>query len=89
MTLMYNSKRKEVTAQEVHQRYLFETSMFGCTIEAMESYCDSELKISTYQMLAMSMMSDAQEAMARGQLEYARQLLNRAKWVLSTYQVRT
>lgn len=36
-------------------------------------------------MLAMSMMSDAQELIARGQAEEARQSLNRAKWVLGQY----
>ena len=37
-------------------------------------------------MVAMSMMSDAQEAMDQKDYEWARQLLNRAKWVLATYK---
>ena len=84
---MYNNKAKEARDSDT-LRFERELSMFGITIERMKYYCDSELKMSTYQMLAMSMMSDAQEAMERDQLEFARQVLNRAKWVLSTYQVR-
>jgi hypothetical protein len=34
-------------------------------------------------MLNMSILSDAQEAMERGQLEVSRQLINKAKWVIS------
>ena len=34
-------------------------------------------------LLAMSMISDAQEMISRGLHEEARQTLNRAKWVLS------
>tara|TARA_B110001469_G_scaffold27692_1_gene28380 strand:- start:179 stop:418 length:240 start_codon:yes stop_codon:yes gene_type:complete len=34
-------------------------------------------------MLNMSILSDAQEAMERGQLEAARQLINKAKWIIS------
>ena len=34
-------------------------------------------------MVVMSVISDAQEMVARGQLENARQAMNRAKWVQS------
>ena len=84
---MYNNKAKEARDSDT-LRFERELSMVGITIERMKYYCDSHLKMGTYQMLAMSMMSDAQEAMERDQLEFARQVLNRAKWVLSTYQVR-
>ncbi len=39
-------------------------------------------------MIAMSMMSDAQMAIERKDYEWSRQLINRAKWVLSHYRVR-
>lgn len=44
---------------------------------------DSFNMVSGRDMLVMSIMSDAQHLMAHGNLELARQLLNRAKWVLS------
>jgi hypothetical protein len=34
------------------------------------------------------MMSDAQMAIERKEYEWSRQLINRAKWVLSHYRVR-
>jgi hypothetical protein len=36
-------------------------------------------------MIAMSMLSDAQEEIERGMQERARQTVNRAKWVIHTY----
>jgi hypothetical protein len=40
-------------------------------------------------MMAMSLMSDAQEEIVRELDEDARQTLNRAKWILSTYCMET
>lgn len=40
------------------------------------------LRLSGDRMLAASIMSDVQELLLRGDLETARQYLNRAKWVL-------
>jgi hypothetical protein len=65
-----------------------ERACFGCTIDDMKSSIDDAVRYTDYHMISMSMMSDAQEAMERKDYEWSRQLLNRAKWVLSTYQVR-
>lgn len=65
-----------------------EVRMFGCTVAQMR---DAVAESLTFRfpggpaMYAMSMMSDAQEEIARGLDEDARQTLNRAKWIVSTY----
>lgn len=63
-------------------------NMFGC--ESIEEFCSMLEKTFTFRyqgaaFCAMSMMSDAQEQMERGDTEAARKTLNRAKYVLSTY----
>jgi hypothetical protein len=55
--------------------------MFGCTIEDLEVMLDDS--ICNPEMLAMSILSDAQEAMAFGDTKTTRQFINRAKWILS------
>lgn len=65
-----------------------EMNCFGCAKDKLKNSIDDAVRYTDYHMIAMSMMSDAQEAMERGQNEHARQLLNRAKWVLSTYRER-
>ena len=78
---------------EVQKR---EVRMYGCTQDQMREAVEQSLtyRFSGAAMYAMSMMSDAQELVAHGPydsdtlaniLEDQRQLLNRAKWVLSTY----
>jgi hypothetical protein len=61
--------------------------MYGCDInEFRESLEDSiTFKLTGPAMCAMSLMSDAQEEMAMGMTESARQTINRAKWVIGTY----
>lgn len=55
--------------------------MYGCELEPfMESVKDS---MTDPLMAAMSIMSDAQEEIARGLDERARQGLNRAKYLIS------
>lgn len=68
-----------------------ERSMYGCSMaDFKESLEDSfTFKVSGPAMCAMSLMSDAQEEMAHGMMETARQTLNRAKWVLSEYVMDT
>ena len=61
-----------------------EQSMYGCDIEA---YKDSVRRSITYRFtggntVVAGLMSDAQELMAMGQTETARQHLNRAKAIL-------
>lgn len=56
---------------------------FGCTLEEVDSIVKGAL--SSPSMLVMGMMSDAQEEIARGMSEEARQTLNRAKYIVSEY----
>lgn len=64
-----------------------ETRMYGCTVADMKEIIGTSItmKFSGPAMCAMSLMSDAQEEMAHGMVENARQTINRAKWVLATY----
>ena len=64
-----------------------ERAMYGCSIAHFkESIEDSfTFRVSGPAMCAMSLMSDAQEEMAHGMVENARQTINRAKWILSEY----
>jgi len=86
-TEVYNS----LTEQERR-----EVRMYGVTEAGMREAVEQSLtyRFSGAAMYAMSMMSDAQEMVAHGPydsdtlaniLEDQRQLLNRAKWILSTY----
>lgn len=79
---------KEFKAQVNKER---EISMFGCEIaDFKESIEDSfTFRVSGPAMIAMSLMSDAQEEMAHGMVENARQTINRAKWILSEYVMDT
>lgn len=61
-------------------------SMFG--FEDIDGYVDSVMssltfKISGMNMVVMSLMSDAQEQIERGDTESARQTLNVSKYLLS------
>lgn len=73
---------REMTEQEVRQ-----VRMFGCTEAQMREAVEESLtfRFSGPAMMAMSLMSDAQEEILRDMNEDARQTLNRAKWILSTY----
>ena len=69
-----------------------EVRMYGVTVAGMREAVESSItfRLSGPAMVAMSMLSDAQEMMAYEQpdfntIEDQRQLINRAKWVLSTY----
>ena len=61
--------------------------MYGCTELQMKEAVEQSLtfRFSGPAMYAMSLMSDAQEEILRELDEDARQTLNRAKWILSTY----
>ncbi len=69
------------TATEREQR------MYGCTVAEMREAIGGSItmKFSGPSMCAASLMSDAQEEMARGMIEEARKTLNRAKWTLAEY----
>ena len=87
MTVRY----AEMTDQERR-----EIRMFGCTVSEMREAVEESLtyRFSGPAMYAISMLSDAQEMVAYDSgretevflaLEDQRQLINRAKWILSTY----
>ena len=67
---------------------------YGCTQEQMRDAIEESMTFKYHgpAMVAMSLMSDAQESIndAHGEVDWmrredARQALNRAKWVLATY----
>ena len=69
-----------------------EVRMYGVTVAGMRQAVESSItfRLSGPAMVAMGMLSDAQEMMAYEQpdfntIEDQRQLINRAKWVLSEY----
>jgi len=84
-----------VRFQEMPAQQQKEIRMYGCTVEQMREAVEESLtyRFSGPVMYAMSMLSDAQEMVAHdmdGQvglmlIEDQRQLLNRAKWIMSTY----
>lgn len=65
-----------------------EVQCYGFSIANLRSSVESSLTFQTagYQSVAMSLMSDAQEAMAMGNTNWARQLINQAKWILTNYK---
>ena len=67
-----------------------EVAMYGATVAKMVEEIGNSLtmKCAGPAMCAMSLMSDAQEEIAHGMPEQARQTLNRAKWVVSTYMMK-
>ena len=57
--------------------------MYGCTHDDMVCMMNDPMNfIGGHSMLAMSILSDAQECIARGMHETARQYINRAKYVI-------
>jgi hypothetical protein len=67
-------------------------AMFGCTATAFEAFIASVDASITKQvagpgMVVMSLLSDAQEHMAHGDLDEARQTINRAKYLISHYRL--
>jgi hypothetical protein len=72
-----------------------EVRMYGCTVDQMRDAVEESLSLrfADPAMYVISMLSDAQHMTANdmgGQIdlmavEDQRQLLNRAKWILSTY----
>ena len=88
------------TYQALTEQQRREVRMYGCTEAQMREAVEQSLtyRFSGAAMYAISMMSDAQEMVSYGPydsdtlaniLEDQRQLLNRAKWILSTYVMET
>lgn len=67
---------------------LMEIECYGLTREDLRDMVESSLTFQTvgYHSVIMGMLSDAQDAMLNGNNEWARQLINQAKWVLLTYR---
>jgi hypothetical protein len=79
---------------ELSAREQKEIRCYGCTVAQMREAVEQSLtfRFSGAAMMAMSLMSDAQEQISDeyGEVDWmrredARQTLNRAKWILSTY----
>ncbi len=80
---------------EMTEQHKREVRMYGCTAEQMREAVEESLtfRFAGPAMYAMSIMSDAQEMLASDNggsydfmiVEDVRQMLNRAKWILSTY----
>ena len=88
-TAIYN----ELTDVEKRQ-----VRMYGCTEQQMREAVEGSLtfRFSGAGMMAMSILSDAQEMISTeyGEVdsmraENARQAINRAKWIISTYCMET
>ena len=84
------------TYQALTDQQRREVRMYGCTVEQMREAVDERLArdCSGAAMYVISMLSDCQEMVGYGPydsdtlaniLEDQRQLLNRAKWILSNY----
>jgi hypothetical protein len=59
--------------------------MFGCTSEELETLVKADRSRLT---IALSVLSDAQELIQRGQAENARQAINRAKYMIHAAESR-
>lgn len=61
-----------------------EVKLFGCSIDTMREWIERSItyKVAGRDMFVASILSDAQELIGMGATEQARQLINRAKWVL-------
>jgi Cdc6-like AAA superfamily ATPase len=67
------------------ERVIVQRRIFGCTAAELETIVDAQhprLKI------ALSVLSDAQELIQRGQTEDARQAINRAKYMINAAENR-
>ena len=62
--------------------------MYGCTHHDLVCMMNNPMNFRNgHYMLAMSILSDAQEAMVHGDNETARQYINRAKFVLREWRL--
>lgn len=70
---------------ETYQRHMM---MYGCFTTELDEIIADEMQplMGGHYMLAMSILSDAQECIAIGQEERARQYINRAKYVMRSWK---
>jgi hypothetical protein len=82
--------------KELNESQQRDRRMYGCSEAELRESVEGSItyRLSGPAMVAMGMMSDAQEMVAYGPydgdtmsniMNEQRQLLNRAKWILSTY----
>jgi hypothetical protein len=62
-----------------------QTMMFGCMIQDIRDLISQSCTDAHH--IALSLLSDAQEQMLHGAMLEARQTINRAKFIISTYTV--
>ena len=81
---MGNLTWDEVAQTETDKRYI---DMYGCSLaELIDMWDDSRREyMGGPYMLAMSILSDAQECIAIGMDDRARQYINRAKYVMRAW----
>ncbi len=63
----------------------WEMQCYGVREETLKTMVEDGKKLGSVRMIAMSMLSDAQEMIERNLNEIARQEINKAKWIISTY----
>ena len=74
---------KDIEVSELSEQDKCYMVMYGCTQDDMVCMMNDPMNfIGGHYMLAMSILSDAQECIERGMDETARQYINRAKYVL-------
>jgi hypothetical protein len=73
-----NKMTKEVTQARIQN----EIAMYGERPEIFWSRHKAFVQMTGIEMFVSGLMSDAQECIAHGMDEEARQILNKAKWVL-------
>lgn len=61
-----------------------EVAMFGCTVATLDRHTREALDRGPRALFVMSILSDAQEEIERGRGERARQLINRAKYLIDS-----
>ncbi len=80
---MGNLTWNDIETSELSEKDKQYMVMYGCTQDDMVCMMNDPMNfIGGHYMFAMSILSDAQECIARGMDETARQYINRAKYVL-------
>lgn len=63
----------------------FVKQCFGVNMEQLKANIERSTELQCHAMLAMSILSDAQELIERGDTEQARQFINQSKYIISEY----
>jgi len=61
---------------------------YGCSVEDLDRTMSRFENVGEFNMFAMSILSDSQEELVRGNVEAACQFINRAKYVMGQYHSR-